>query len=95
MKKQEFLKSVEKIALETKLFSVAEKGQHASAYLGYSCIGSTYRQNEKIWRKYGTLNNIVIWKKAGEVNSILESIGVRNMKAFTTKSKQACRLRNI
>ena len=91
MKKQEFLTAVEKIA-KTDLISVAKKGSHA--FIGFNCIGETTRQNEKIWRKYGTLNNIVIFKTADEVNEVLASIGVTEFKAFPTKSKTMCRLRN-
>ena len=93
--KTEFLKAVEKLATQTTLFSVSKKGEHAAAYLGWTTIGETTAQNEKIWSKYAGLNNIIIAKKAAEVNAILESIGVTNMKAFSTKSKDGCRLRNV
>jgi hypothetical protein len=95
MKKKEFLKTVQLLADQTTLFRVSRKGEHAQAYLGWSTIGSTMVQNEKIWKKYGTLNNMVIWQKADFVNEILKSVGIDNMKAFPTKSKDGCRLRNV
>lgn len=95
MKKQEFLNTVEVLANKTTLFNLSKKGEHAAAYLGWTTIGETTGQNEKIWSKYGSLSNIIIAKKASEVNAILESIGIDNMKAFPTKSKEACRLRNV
>lgn len=94
MNKQEFLAAVEKIA-KTEIVRVSKKGEHDALTLGTTCIGATERKNEKIWRKYGTLNNIVIFKTADEVNAILESIGVTCFKAYPTKSKTMCRLRNV
>jgi hypothetical protein len=90
-KKQKFIQAVEKLA-NTGLVSVLKKGEHGTYLLGNSCIGSTYSQNEKIWKKYQTLSNIVIFKTANEVNDILSSKGIKEFKATPTKSKTMCRL---
>ena len=94
MNKQEFLNTVEKLAT-IQLIRVAKKGAHEAQFLGTSCIGSTTRQNEKIWRKFGTLNNIIIFQTADEVNAILEANNITRMKAFNTKSSTMSRLRNF
>jgi hypothetical protein len=92
MKKQEFITAIEKLS-KTDLIRVAKKGEHAN--IGGTCIGSTFRQNEKIWRTYGTLNNIVIFKTADEVNAVLEANNITEFKAFPTKSKTMSRLRSM
>jgi hypothetical protein len=92
MKKQEFITAIEKLS-KTDLIPVAKKGQHAN--LGGCYIGSTLRQNEKIWKTYGTLNNIVIFQTAEEVNAVLEVNNITEFKAFPTKSKTMSRLRNV
>jgi hypothetical protein len=94
MKKQEFLSTLDRLAT-TDLIRVAKKGEHLGFRLGYTCIGSTTRQNEKIWRHYGSLNNIIIYRTANEVNRILDGLGVTSMRAFKTKSGDSSRLRNV
>lgn len=91
MKTSEFLKVAEKLA-ETGLIRVSQKGEHDTHQLGSSCIGGTDRKNISLWRKYGTLENIIIFKTADVVNPILIENGITEFVAKNTKSKTMCRL---
>ena len=91
MKTLEFLTVASKLA-NTGLIRVAKKGEQCSSTLGNGCIGSTEAQNTKLWRKYRTLQNIVIFKTAEEANNILLANGITEFVAKNTKSKTMCRL---
>lgn len=89
MTTKQFLPVAQKL-ISTGLISVLEKGQHG--FLGRTCIGRTDNQNTKLWRKYATLENIVICKKADEVNKILMDNGITEFVAKKTKSGSMSRL---
>lgn len=89
----EFTQVAEKLA-QTGLITVLKKGEHGRGLLGSNCIGSTESQNKLLWRKYGTLSNILIFKPADEVNKILKVNGISEFTAKPTKSGQMCRLIN-
>jgi len=91
MNKKDFISNIEKLATSD-LIRVASKGEHVKHSLGINCIGSTYTQNEHIWRKYGTLENIIIFKTSDEANKILKNLGISELIAKPTKSKPMCRL---
>lgn len=89
MKTKDFLLVAQKL-IETNLFIVLEKGKHGN--LGGSCIGRTDLQNAKLWRSWGTLENIVIFKTAKEVNKILLNHNITEFVAKETKSGKMSRL---
>ena len=91
MKTAEFLPIAQKL-IETGLFSIQEKGQRAQHLLGRSLIGRTDALNTKLWRKHGTLENIIIHKTADEANEILKKINIVEFEAKPTKSGTMCRL---
>jgi len=90
MKTVEFLQVAPKLAT-TGLIRVAKSGEKNPG-LGYAAIGSTDRQNTKLWRLYGTLENILIFRKAEEVNETLKANGINEFVAKKTKSGNSCRL---
>jgi len=94
METREFLKVAQKIA-KTGLIRVSKKGEHEPHQLGSSCIGGTDRKNISLWRKYGTLENIIIFKTAAVVNHILIENAITEFVAKNTKSKTMCRLIEI
>lgn len=87
----EFLPVAKKL-IETGLFSIQEKGQRDQYLLGASRIGRTDSLNTKLWRKYGTLENIIIFKNADETSQILKEFGITEFEAKPTKSGTMCRL---
>lgn len=92
MKTKEFLPIAQKLA-QTGLFYTLKKGEHEFGQgLGVSCIGSTDRQNAKLWRRHRTLKNIVIHKGAVETNRILFKFGITKFIAKPTKSGTMSRL---
>lgn len=91
MKTAEFILVAQKL-IKTDLFSIQEKGERNQYLLGTSRIGRTDELNTKLWRKYGTLSNIVIHKRADEVNEILNKFGISEFYAKSTKSGSMCRL---
>lgn len=93
MKRLVFLNNCEKLkGLEIFPFV---KGKYAKTFgLGYSHFGSTKRQFERIWRDYGTLENLLIFKTADEVNLILTENDIKGFKAVPTKNKLNCRIKN-
>jgi hypothetical protein len=91
MKTSDFLKVAENLA-KTGLIRVSKKGEHEPHQLGSSCIGGTDRKNTKLWKNYGTLENIIIFKTAEEANEILKAHGVTEFVAKNTRSKTMCRL---
>ena len=94
MKTSVFLPIAQKI-IETGLFSIQEKGQHDQYLLGGVRIGRTDELNTKLWRKYGTLSNIIINKTEEETNKILKEFGITEFAAKTTKSGSMCRLNEV
>jgi hypothetical protein len=91
MKTAEFTQVAEKL-IGTGLFNVVEKGEHGKTRLGRTAIGRTDRQNTSLWRKFGTVENIIIFKTAEEANEILKTYGITEFQARNTKSKTMCRL---
>lgn len=85
----EFLPIAQKL-MNTGLFSILDKGKHGN--LGGVYLGRTDSQNTKLWRNYGTLENIVIFEKAEKANEILADHGITEFKAKPTKSGAMCRL---
>ena len=93
MKKQEFINEVLKIATALGDYvRPTNKGEHCTAFLGFTCMPGTYRHAEFVWRKYGTLQNLIIFRTADEINSILSDYNITSFKARPTKSGQMCRL---
>ena len=93
MTTKEFLQVAPKLA-NIKGISVAKKGEH-NPMLGTAKIGSTNRQNEILWRKYGTLVNIIINATAKEINKELKENGITKFVAIETKSGYYCRLKTV
>ena len=91
MKTSEFILVAEKLA-KTGLIRVSKKGEHDNFVLGRTCIGGTDLKNSKLWRKCGTLENIIVFKTASEANSILKQFGITEFTAKPTKSRTMCRL---
>lgn len=91
MKTSEFLPVAQKL-IKTGLFSIVEKGERKQYRLGGISLGRTDDQNTKLWRKWGTLENIVIFKTANEVNTILKEFSITEFIAKPTKSGTMSRL---
>ena len=95
MTAKEFLPVAQKL-ISTGLFTIIEKGEKRQHALGSSSLGRTDAQNTKLWRKYGTLSNIIIHNKtADEANEILKQHGITEFKAKATKSGTMCRLETV
>lgn len=94
MTTKQFLPVAQKL-INTGLIEIVEKGQQLQFALGSTRIGRTDAQNTKLWRKYGTLSNIVIFKTADEANEILKQHGITEFKAKATKSGTMCRLETV
>ena len=94
MKTSVFLPIAQKL-IETGLFSIQEKGQRDQYLLGGVRIGRTDELNTKLWRKYGTLSNIIINKTEEETNKILKEFGITEFAAKSTKSGLMCRLNEV
>lgn len=89
MTTKNFLPVAQKL-INTGLISVLEKGEHGN--LGGVSIGRTDHQNTKLWRMWGTLENIVIFKDSELVNQILLENGITEFVAKPTKSGTMSRL---
>lgn len=89
MKTQEFVKVARKL-VNTGLIRVVRKGEHGLLFFGG--IGETDAQNERLWRKCGTLENQIIFKTANEANQVLKAHGITEFTAKPTKSGTMCRL---
>ena len=94
MKKAEFIEVVLTISDALKdLVNVSKKGEHCLWCLGDSCLPGTYRHAEILWRKYGTLSNLIILYDAKIVQERLDAAGVVHFYAVPPKSKRCCRRR--
>ena len=91
MKTSEFVKVAPKITA-TGLFYNLRKGEPGKNMLGFTYFGSTKEHYEIIWRKYGTLSNMVIIEPADKVNEILKNNDISEFIAKPTKSGRFCRL---
>ena len=91
MKTSEFILVAEKLA-KTDLIRGSKKGEHDKEALGRTCIGGTESKNSKLWRKCGTLENIIVFETAIEANRILKEFGITEFTAKPTKSRTMCRL---
>lgn len=76
---------------KTGLIRAAKKGEHHPA-LGRDTIGSTDYQNQKLWKEYGTLENIIVSGTYEAANDTLELYGITEFVAKPTKSGTMCRL---
>lgn len=94
MKTSQFLPIAQKL-IETGLFSIQEKGERNQYQLGITRIGRTDTLNTKLWRKYGTLSNIVLHKTAEEVNKVFLKHNIVGFCAKPTKSGLSCRIELI
>ena len=94
MKTSEFVKVAQKITA-TGLFYNLNKGERGKDMLGFRYFGSTKEHYETIWRKYGTLANMVITENADKVNEILKNHSISEFVAKPTKSGRFCRLETI
>jgi len=84
MTTKEFLQVAPKIT-KTGLFYNLKKGQRGQWRLGFNSFGSTDRHYQTIWRKYGTLENMVIKEPAEKVNKILKKEGISEFIAKPTR----------
>lgn len=91
MTTKEFLQVAPKIT-KTGLFYNLKKGEQGQWRLGFNIFGSTDSHYQIIWRKYGTLENMVITEPAEDVNVILKKEGIAEFIAKPTKSGRFCRL---
>ena len=79
----------------TNLFTNLKKGEHGTKELGRLYFGTTTLHYATIWRKYGTLENLIVMKTAKETNAILKEYGITEFIAKPTKNKLSCRLHEI
>lgn len=91
MTTKEFLKVAPKIT-KTGLFYNLKKGEKGQWRLGFTIFGSTDSHYQTIWRKYGTLENMVILETAEYANEILKRECISEFIAKPTKSGRMCRL---
>ena len=89
----QFLTVAPKIT-ELGIYTNLEKGKHGRFLLGMKIFGTTENHYKTIWRKYGTLSNLVIFDTAERVNEKLLNAGITEFTAKPTKSGTMCRLHN-
>ncbi len=94
MKPNEFIPIAKKLT-ESNIYYNLKKGEHGKFMLGWQIFGSTETHYKIIWRKYGTLYNLVILKTAEETNEILKQFNITEFEARPTKSKRFCRLHSV
>lgn len=87
----QFLAVAPKIT-ELGIYTNLKKGQHGRFLLGMKMFGTTENHYKIIWRKYGTLANMVIFDTAERVNEKLQNAGIKEFIAKPTKSGHLCRL---
>lgn len=95
--KKEFIKQTLMIAEAIKdNESVTRKGQRGGKYFaGWQMFPGTEDHAKHVYKKFGTLWNCSLSYTANEMNLILKDLGVTLFKAYPTKSRRFCRLRNI
>jgi len=91
MKTNEFIPIAKKLT-ESNIYYNLKPGEHGKYFLGNTFFGSTENHYKIIWRKYGTLYNIVVFKTAEETTEILRRFNITEFIAKPTKSKRFCRL---
>ena len=89
----QFLQIAPKLT-ELGIYTNLKKGQHGRFLLGMRTFGSTTDHYKIIWRKYGTLSNLVIFDTAESINEKLQNAGITEFTAKPTKSGTMCRLHN-
>ena len=89
----QFLEVAPKIT-ELGIYTNLGKGQHGISFLGTMLFGTTENHYKIIWRKYGTLSNLIIFDTAERVNEKLLNTGITEFTAKPTKSGNMCRLHN-
>ncbi len=89
----QFLAIAPKIT-ELGIYTNIEEGQHGIYFLGTRLFGTTENHYKIIWRKYGTLSNMVIIDTAKRVNEKLLNASITEFTAKPTKSGRMCRLHN-
>ena len=94
MTTKEFLQIAPKIT-KAGIFSNAKKGEHVGFLLGLKVFGSTETHYKKIWREYGTLENLIAFDSADNVNAKLKDFGVTEFIARNTKSGTMSRLYEV
>ena len=94
MTTREFLQIAPKIT-KAGIFSNAKKGEHVGFLLGFKVFGSTERHYKKIWREYGTLENLIAFDNEEVVNAKLREAGVTEFVARNTKSGTMSRLYEV
>lgn len=93
MTTKQFLQVAPKIT-ELGIYTNLEKGKHGIYFLGTSLFGTTENHYKIIWRRYGTLSNMVICDTAEKINEKLQNAGITEFVAKPTKSGTMCRLHN-
>ncbi len=94
MKTTQFLAVAPKIT-ELGIYTNLGKGQHGISFLGIMLFGTTENHYKIIWRKYGTLSNLIIFDTAERVNEKLLNTGITEFTAKPTKSGNMCRLHTL
>ncbi len=89
----QFLEIAPKIT-ELDIYTNLGKGQHGIYFLGTRPFGTTENHYKIIWRKYGTLSNMIILDTAERVNEKLLNAGIKEFTAKRTKGGNMCRLHN-
>ncbi len=90
----QFLTIAPKIT-ELGIYFNLEKGQHGTYLLGTRLFGTTENHYKILWRKYGTLSNMVIYDTAERVNEKLQNAGITEFTAKSTKGGNMCRLHTL
>ena len=93
MTTKQFLQIAPKIT-ELGIYTNLGKGQYGTYLLGIMLFGTTENHYKIIWRKYGTLSNLIILDTAERVNEKLLNAGITEFIAKRTKSGYMCRLHN-
>ena len=94
MTTKQFLEVARKIT-ELGIYTNLENGQHGIYFLGIRLFGTPENQYKTIWRKYGTLSNLIIFDTSERVNEKLLNAGITEFTAKPTKRGTMCRLHTL
>lgn len=95
MKAQTFLDAV-KLLATTNLIRVQQPRQHGQDTIGETSIGATDRQNKRILKDWGGLQNILIFEHPDHVNAVLVELGLDSLFFVKpTKSGTSSRIHNV
>ena len=94
MTTKQFLQVAPKLT-QLGIYTNLKKGEHGNFLLGTGLFGTTENHYKIIWRKYGTLSNMVVFDTAEKVNEKLLNAGITEFIAKPTKSGTMCRLHTL